>query len=441
MNLVLLGVNHKSAPLEVRERLAIPSARLPEATQSLLGVPCVREGLILSTCNRVEIVTYQEPAQANLMDFIRDYFAVDTVALRPFLYEFRAGEAVRHLFRVAASLDSLVVGEPQILGQVKESYSVARAIGAVQTNLDPLLQRTFTVAKKIRTATNIGTSSVSIASVAVQLASKIFGSLRNKTVLLVGAGKISELAARSLMQHGAGTLYVCNRTLERAEALAQKFGAQAVPFERLHEFAAKADVVITSTGSERPIFTPENGRSYTQQRKQRPMFFIDIAVPRDVDPAMNGVDGIFVYSIDDLQSVAAANISDREKEAQDAEAIIHREVLRYQQRQQTLDAVPRIVALQQSLESLRQNEWDRLQPRLQGLTQEQRQAVEALTRSLVNKMQHAPIQAIKRAAREGDRETLAVIEDLFDAAKKERAEKDLDRETEAKNTSDEDESA
>ncbi|HEX4020572.1 MAG TPA: glutamyl-tRNA reductase [Acidobacteriaceae bacterium] len=416
MNLVLVGVNHKSAPLEVRERLAIPPARLPEATQSLLSVPCVREGFILSTCNRVEIITYQEPAQADLLDFIRDYFAIDPATVRPYLYEFRASEVVRHLFRVAASLDSLVVGESQILGQVKQSYSVARAVGAVNTNLDPLLQRAFTVAKKVRTETNIGSSAISIASVAVQLASKIFGSLKNKTVLLVGTGKTGVLAARSLMQQGAGTIYVCNRTYEHAVPLAQQFGAQIVPFDELHEFAARADVVISSTGAQHPIFEPSHGHMYAQQRKQRPMFFIDIAVPRDVDPEMNRVEGIFVYSIDDLQSVAAAHISNRQKEAQDAEAIIRREVQRYEDRMHTLNAVPAIVAFQQSLEELRQGELSRLSTRLVNLTPEQRQAVELLTRSLVNKIQHTPIQAIKRAAREGDRETLAMIQNLFDVS-------------------------
>ena len=416
MNLVLVGVNHKSAPLEIRERLAISPTRLPEATQSLLGVPGVREGLILSTCNRVELLTYQESAQANLLDFIRDFFAVEPADVRPYLYEFRAGEAVRHLFRVASSLDSMVVGEPQILGQVKESYTVARAVGAVQEHLDPLLQRTFTVAKKIRTSTNVGSSSVSIASVAVRLACQIFGSLHNRTVLLVGAGKIGELAARSLMQQGAGKLYVCNRTYERAVPLAQRFGAEAIAFEHLHDFAAQADVVITSTGAETPIFAPKHGQAYAQQRKQKPMFFIDIAVPRDVDPAMNSVEGIFVYSIDDLQSVAASHISERQKEAQAAEAIIRREVQRYQDHRSTLDGVPAIVGLQKTLESVRQTEMQRSSARLADLTAEQRHAVEALTRSLVNKLQHAPIQAIKRAAREGDRETLAMLQGLFSEA-------------------------
>ena len=223
MNFVLIGVNHKSAPLQVRERLAIPAARLQEATLSLLSVPCVREGMILSTCNRVEFLTYQEPAQADLLEFIQNYFAIGKEALHPYMYEYRASEVVRHVFRVASSLDSLVVGEPQILGQVKESYSLARSIGGINNNLDPLMQRAFTVARKVRNQTSIGISSVSIASVAVDLARKIFGSLQGKTVLLMGAGKMGELAARSMMQHGASTIYICNRTYERAVEVAGKF--------------------------------------------------------------------------------------------------------------------------------------------------------------------------------------------------------------------------
>lgn len=428
MNLVLIGVNHNSAPLQVRERLAISSARLQDATQSLLGVPCVREGMILSTCNRVEFLTYQEPAQADLLQFIHDYFALDSGTLRPYLYEYRALEAVRHLFRVASSLDSLVVGEPQILGQVKESYTVARSVGGVNSNLEPLLQRAFTVARKVRNQTSIGISSVSIASVAVDLARKIFGSLQGRTVLLVGAGKMGELAARSLLQQGASTIYICNRTQDRAVALADKFAAQRgvgqaviarpVSFDLLHEYAAMADIVVSSTGAGTPIFQRQHAQVYAQRRKQRPMFFIDIAVPRDVDPEIDREEGIFVYNIDDLQAVAAANLSNRAKEAQDAEAIIRTEVDRYTQRIQALDGVPSILALQQNLEEVRRNELRRMQSRLSGLTIEQMQSVEQVmeqvTRAMVQKMQHGPIQAIKRAAREGDRETLAVIQSVFD---------------------------
>lgn len=424
MNFVLIGVNHKSAPLTVRERLAISPARLQEATQSLLSVPCVREGMILSTCNRVEFLTYQEPAQADLLEFIRDFFAVDTTALRPYMYEYRASEVVRHLFRVASSLDSLVVGEPQILGQVKESYAVARSVGGMNSNLEPLMQRAFTVARKVRNQTSIGISSVSIASVAVDLARKIFGSLQGKTVLLVGAGKMGELAARSLMQNGASTIYLCNRTDERAVALAEKFSSQkisgqlhtvqSIPFSSLHDYAAIADIVVSSTGAETPIFNRQHAQAYAHRRKQRPMFFIDIAVPRDVDPEIDRVEGIFVYNIDDLQAVAVSNLSNRAREAADAEAIIRAEVERYAKRMQSLDGVPSIVALQQNLEEVRQIELRRMAPRFAGLSADQMQAVEQVTRALVNKMQHAPIQAIKRAAQEGDRETLATIQTVFD---------------------------
>ncbi len=350
------------------------------------------------------------------------------------MYEYRASEAVRHVFRVASSLDSLVVGEPQILGQVKESYTVARSVGGVNSNLDPLMQRAFTVARKVRNQTNIGISSVSIASVAVDLARKIFGSLQGKTVLLMGAGKMGELAARSLMHQGASHIYLCNRTDDRASALAEKFflthtperigkdrsnavqsgAVQAIAYSSLHEHAAMADIVVSCTGAEAPIFRREHAHAYAHRRKQRPMFFIDIAVPRDVDPEINSVEGIFVYNIDDLQAVAVSNMSNRVNESRNAEAIIQREVDRYAERMQSLDGVPAIVALQQNLEEVRQQEMRRMAPRLSTLSSEQLQAVEQVTRSLVNKMQHAPIQALKRAAREGDRETMAVLRAVFD---------------------------
>jgi glutamyl-tRNA reductase len=430
MNLVLAGVNHKSAPLDVRERLAISSARLAVATQSLLSVPCVREAMILSTCNRVEFLTCQEPANADLLQFMRDHFAIDAGALRPYMYEYRASEAVRHLFRVASSLDSLVVGEPQILGQVKEAYTAARSVGAVNVNLEPLLQRAFTVARKVRNQTQIGVSSVSIASVAVELARKIFESLHGKTVLLVGAGKMGELAARSLMHQGASQIFLCNRTDERAAALAEKFSlhasasyggvrshaaiARAIPYESLHEHAASADIVVTSTGAETPVFLKEHAQMYAQRRKQRPMFFIDIAVPRDVDPNVQNVEGIFVFNIDDLQAVSASHQMNRAREAEEAELIIRAEVDRYMSRMQSLDGVPTIVALQRNLEEIREEEMKRIAPRLANLTDEQMRAVEQVTRALVSKMQHAPIQAIKRAARDGDRESMAVIQEAFD---------------------------
>jgi len=415
-SLVLLGINHNTAPIEVRERLAIPAARLADATRSLLHQPGIREGLILSTCNRVELLTLQDDAadtaqaatsqpqtKADLLRFLHEYFSVPPNDIQPHLYEFREREAVRHLFRVASSLDSMVVGEPQILGQVKDSYTTAREVGAISTHLESLLQRTFTVAKKIRTETQIGSSSVSIASVAVDLARKIFGSLEGKTVLLVGAGKMSELAARHLIEHGAGSILVANRTQSNAEKIAAEFSSASVltaviPFDDLYDQAARADIVITSTGSPQKIFGRSHGQHFLQRRRNRPMFFIDIAVPRDVDPRMNEVEGCFVYDIDDLQQVAAANLADRSREAEAAETIVSREVEKYEQRLQSRDAVPAILALQQSAEAIREAELARSAKRLADLTPAQREAVEAMTRSLTAKLLHPQLTALRESA-------------------------------------------
>jgi glutamyl-tRNA reductase len=408
-SLVLLGINHNTAPIEVRERLAIPAERLADATRSLLHQPGIREGLILSTCNRVELLTLQDDTEAvatesktSLLRFLHEYFSVLPNDIQPHLYEFREREAVRHLFRVASSLDSMVVGEPQILGQVKESYTIAREVGAVQSNLESLLQRTFTVAKKVRSETQIGSSSVSIASVAVDLARKIFGSLQGKTILLVGAGKMSELAARHLIQQGAASILVANRTQSRAEKIAAEFSSASVltaviPFDDLYHQAARADIVITSTGAPQKIFDRSHGQHFLQRRRNRPMFFIDIAVPRDVDPRMNEVEGCFVYDIDDLQQVATANLADRSREAEAAETIVSREVEKYQERLQSRDAVPAIKALQLQAESIREAELTRSAKRLATLTAEQREAVEALTRSLTAKLLHPQLTALRRS--------------------------------------------
>ncbi len=412
MSLSLLGLNHNSAPIDVRERLAIPQGRLAEATRSLMHYPGVREGLILSTCNRVELLTEHESA-SDLRRFVSEYFAVPPATLNPHLYEFREQDAVRHLFRVASSLDSMVVGEPQILGQVKESYTVAREVGAVSTTLERLLQSAFTVAKKVRTETEIGSSTVSIASVAADLAKQIFGSLKGKQVLLVGAGKMSELAARHLMAQGANSLLVANRTPERAQRLAEQFHGLAVPFADLQQHAPKADIIVTSTGAREHLFHVAEAQTILQKRRGKPVFFIDIAVPRDVDPAVNQVEGAFVYSIDDLQQVAAKNMYARAEEAAAAERIVSAEVDRFQQRLQTLDAVPGILALQQHTEQLRLAELDRARNALSTLTPEQQAAVESLTRSMMNKFLHAPMTGMRQSANEGDAQALAILRRLF----------------------------
>jgi glutamyl-tRNA reductase len=413
MTLVLIGVNHKTAPIELRERMAISADRLPEVTRALAGEPGVLECMIVSTCNRVEIVAALDSLGADLPGFLHRHFALDPAELTPHLYEHRDRHAVRHLFRVAASLDSMVVGEPQILGQVKEAFAAARNAGAVGSQLEGLLQSTFAAAKRVRTETEIGSSSVSIASVAVELARKIFGSLAGRTVFLVGAGKMSELAARHLVQQGAGSILVSNRTLDRARDMAERFRGRVVPFDRLHDAASQADIVITSTGAPHPIFRPEHGQAFLHRRRNRPMFFIDIAVPRDVDPAMNKLEGIFVYDIDDLQAVASAHLAERSRVAEDAESLIAAEVERFVERQRAVSAAPAIVALQRQAEELRQTELRRMHARLGPLSAEQAAAVEALTRGLVNKLLHPPMQALKQAARENDTVRLDALCDTW----------------------------
>ncbi len=412
--LLLVGLNHTTAPLEIRERLAIPTARLADATRSLAGRPGVREALILSTCNRVELLTVTElpdgAGPATAVDFLQDYLELPADAVTPHVYTLREREAIRHLFRVASSLDSMVVGEPQILGQVKESWNIAREVGAIRSTettsstLDPLLQRAFSVAKRVRTETQIGSSSVSIASVAAELARKIFGSLANKTILLVGAGKMSDLAAKHLIQQGATTLLVSNRTEARAEKIADTLRTPSIttgviPFAQLQDQAHRADIVITSTGAAGQIFTPDHARSLVHRRRNRPVFFIDIAVPRDVDPSVNKVEGCFVYDIDDLQQVAHENRTLRGREAEAAESIVELEADRYGERLAQAPATEAIKQLQSSAEVIREAELARAAQRLANLnaslTPEQLAAIEHLTRSLTNKLLHPQIIALR----------------------------------------------
>jgi len=423
LKLLLLGVNHTTAPINIRERLAIPMHRLADATRMLAQQPGIREALILSTCNRVELLTVQDDGAINdaldadgaapmlsMVHFLNEYLQVETADIQPHVYEFRERDAIHHLFRVASSLDSMVVGEPQILGQVKQSWTVGREVGAVKSTLDPLLQRAFSVAKKVRTETQIGSTTVSVASVAAELARKIFGSLSGKTVLLVGAGKMSDLTARHLIQQGAITLLVSNRTESRAQLIADALRTPSIttgviPLDQLHQQAHRADIVITSTGAGQ-VFTPENARLLLQRRKNKPVFFIDIAVPRDVAPAVNDLDGCFVYDIDDLQQVAMQNKAVRNHEAEAAESIVSREVARYSDRLSHSSSTEAIKQLMLEAEVLRQHELTRTAQQLarQPLSTEQMAAVDRLTKSLTGKLLHAQIAALRDEASEGGAE-------------------------------------
>lgn len=401
MNYTLLGLNHKTAPIEVREKFAISEARLPHALQALRSMEGVEEAFIISTCNRVELLARSADRHVDLRKYVESQFNIAPAQVAQSIYEYRDEAAVRHLFEVASSLDSLVVGEPQILGQVKEAYAAARSLGCVHSHLDLALTRAFAVAKRVRTETHIGTSAVSVASVAVDLAKKIFGSLEGKKVFIVGAGKMAELAARHLTAQGVHDFFITNRTDERAADLVQRLGGHVVPFAQMLDRISEADIVITSTGAQEPIFRREHAQRFARERRNKPMFFIDIAVPRDVDSAVNKVDGMFVYSVDDLQSVVATNRGDREREAAKARDIIDSEVRRFFERMQSLSVVPTIVSLQEQMETIRQAEIEKVRGRLGTLTAEQELAIDAMTKGILNKVLHAPITELKSAAQKG----------------------------------------
>ena len=401
MQLSLVGLSHHTAPIEVRERLHFPEKDLPAALHALVERDAVEEAIILSTCNRVEILArLTDDADARLLlgDFLSRQRRVPRDLLDKHLYHHSQREAVRHIFRVAASLDSMIVGEPQVLGQVKAAYATGRAVGTVGGILDAVLAHAFATAKKVRTETGVAASAVSVSYAAVELARKIFGSLEGKTVFLIGAGKMSELAARHLRRSGARAIFVANRTLARAEELAKELGGETVRFDELLNFISRADIVISSTGAPVYIIKKEHGARFLAERRNRPMFFIDIAVPRDIDPALNKLNNIFLYDIDDLQQVVEANLRQRRREALRAEEIVEREVDRLLGRLKRLEVAPTIAALQEHLHGLRQQELERA--RLRDLSPEQHTAVEEMTRRLVNKILHGPIAELKRLPQE-----------------------------------------
>jgi glutamyl-tRNA reductase len=401
MNLILVGVSHRSAPVEVRERMNIHESRLPGALGDLVARDGIREALILSTCNRVDLVAAGEEGSATeplLRRFLAEYHHDDPGAYDQHLYWYRDGDVVRHLFRVAASLDSMIVGEPQILGQFKQAYLAAREAGALSGPLREISEQALAVGRRVRRETSLGASAVSVSYAAVELARKIFGSLQGKTIFVLGAGKMSELAARHLVSSGASSILVANRTFERAQELAEAFGGTAVPFGEIFNHLRRADIVISSTGSPDFVVTRAAAEQLLAGRKQRPMFFVDIAVPRDIDPAVNDLDNAFVYDIDDLEQVVSQNREERQREAVRAEKIVEQEVERTLRRLASRELAPTIVALEQRLESIRTAEIERYRGRLDELTPEQRQNVDALTRGILSKILHGPITEMKSRA-------------------------------------------
>ena len=401
MKLLVAGVSHKTAPVEVRERLAFPENALPEALASLRARPGVTEALILSTCNRVEIVVATEDSvdlRSLIGEFLAETRQTQPATLGPCVYHHEGPEAIRHLFRVAASLDSMVVGEPQILGQLKAAYSAAKAHGAISGLLDHILSRAFGVAKRVRSETGIGQMAVSISYAAVELARKIFGSLEGKTVMIVGAGKMSELSARHLRRSGAAHIFVTNRTHQRALELANLFQGTPVEYTRFLSLLPEVDILIASSGAPHYILHKADMQHVIGVRRNRPMFLIDIAVPRNIEPAVNEVDNVFLYDIDDLQGVVNANLREREREAEHAEGIVAEEVQRLLARLKAQEIAPAIVSLREQLEEIRLGEIERMRGKLGLLTPQQEEAIDALTRGIVNKIAHGPVSELRKQA-------------------------------------------
>jgi len=411
MKFSITGINHRTAPVEIRERVAFPEESLPAALAELRRRSGVEEGLILSTCNRVEIAVCaadEADPRAAVEEFLTGAHAIERDWLRPHLYHYEGRAAIQHLFRVASSLDSMVVGEPQILGQLKSAYALAREHGAVSGFLDALCTRAFSVAKRVRSETEIGHSAVSVSYAAVELARQIFGALRDRTIILVGAGKMSELAARHLRRAGAGRVWVTNRTPERAAEMAAQVDGHVVEYTRFHEVLPEIDIVIASSGAPHFILGPDDVRRALGARRNRPMFLIDIAVPRNIDPAVNKLDNVFLYDIDDLGRVVQSNREARSREADEAESIVAEEVERMVSRLLAREVTPTIVGLQQQLETIRKAEVDRLRAKLGPLSPQQEEAVEAITRGIINKIAHGPISELRRHA--GEPNGLPVID-------------------------------
>ena len=401
MKLLITGVSHKTAPVEVRECLAFREETLPAALADLKAREGVSEAVILSTCNRVEItLTTDDTADPHaIVDaFLADHKAVSPASIGPHLYRHEGREAIHHLFRVAASLDSMVVGEPQILGQLKTAYAAAKDCGSLCGWLDGLIARSFSVAKRVRSETGIGQMAVSVSYAAVELARKIFGSLNNRTVMLVGAGKMSELAARHLRRSGASHVFVTNRTHERAVEMAKLFQGTPVEYSRFTAMLPEVDILIASSGAPHYILRKDEMQRVISSRRNKPMFLIDIAVPRNIEPSVNDLDNVFLYDIDDLQEVVNSNLRERMKEADHAEDMISAEVERTISRMKVAEVSPLIVSLQEQLEQIRKGELEKMRRRLGALTPQQEEAIDALTRGIINKIAHGPISELRNHA-------------------------------------------
>jgi len=417
IKIVNIGMNHETAPVELRELMAVGEHTIDEVMGTIRTIKDIKESIVLSTCNRVEILfttDNEKGATESVIDFLCRYSQIAIEKLLPILYVYNDQEAIRHIFRVGASLDSLIIGEPQILGQVKEAYRIALDHKSSSVILNKLMHRTFSLAKKIRTETEISGSSVSISFAAVELGKKIFGDLEGKKVLLIGAGEMAELAATYLVHNRVYKIKVANRTFRRAVEVADQFHGETISFEEISDQLLHIDIVITSTASPEPIISSNQVKKAMKGRKNRPLFFIDIAVPRNVEPRVNEIENAFLYTIDDLKGIIEFNLSKRKDEAVKAERMVDEEVIKFSEWLKALDVVPTIVALKEKCKKIRQLELKKTLSNLGNLTPEQRKSVEKLALSITKKVLNDPIVFLKSKENRSSRNLyLDIAQKLF----------------------------
>jgi len=418
MHIVIIGLSHKTAPVEIREKLAFAPTAMERPLRQMLELPTITEGLIVSTCNRVELCAVtKEPdaAIAELRRFLAEYHEVSPEEINENLFDYQGEEAIRHLFRVSSSLDSMVLGEPQILGQIKTAYGYAAEFKTAGLILNRFLHKAFSVAKRVRTETAIASNAVSVSFAAVELARKIFDRIDNKGVMIIGAGEMCELAARHFVANGISKVLVTNRTFERAEKLAAEFNGKAVPFDSFVDHLAEVDIIMTSTGAPNFILGKRQMEEVLKRRKNRPMFLIDIAVPRDIDPKVNDISNTYLYDVDDLQGVVQANLKERQKEAGKAEAIVEQEIGQFHLWLGNLEVKPTVIALRRKLDEIREQELEKTFGNLKDLTGKQRKSIEAMAGAIINKILHKPTAILKNSQNDMSGEDYVdAIRTLFD---------------------------
>ena len=401
IRIVNIGMNHETAPVELRECLAKDPAHADRALAMMRELACVKEGMFLSTCNRVEALFTTEQtdeAKGSVIAVLSKLGGMPSESLSSNLFTYEDRDAVRHIFRVASSLDSMVIGEPQILGQIKEAYTRATKENTTGVILNRLLHRAFHTAKRVRTETGISDAAVSVSYAAVELAKKIFYDFKGKKVLLIGAGEMAELAARHLLSQGVSAITVANRTFQKAVEVAQVFKGVPVSFEEIEAQLLEADIVISSTAAPGYVITHDQVKGSMKKRRNRPLFFIDIAVPRDVEPEVNDLENVYAYDIDDLKGIIQVNLGQRKEEAVKAERIVEEEVIKFEQWLKTLEVVPTIVSLKEKAETIRQAELKKSLSSLGELSPSQMKSLEALTLSITEKILNDPILFLKKKA-------------------------------------------